>query len=171
MWDQIRKKFVHNPSQQKVVSKMISIGLNVEPDLDSKLRIYCDGIEIKPNSLAAAINVDRRVVVETLRKISTDPVLMEFFRNIRPVCNLGVASSKVGMGVIEILPDSAKRPGIIWGVSEILAREHISIRQVIGDDPDLVENPKATIVTDAPVPASLLSRIKAVPGVQAVVIL
>ena len=67
MWDQISGKFVRNPSQQKVIKKMISIGLNVEMDMDRKLRIYCDGIEIKPNSIAEAISVDRRVVVETLR--------------------------------------------------------------------------------------------------------
>lgn len=171
MWDQIKGKFVRNPSQQKVVKKMISIGLNVEMDMDSKLRIYCDGIEIKPNSLAEAINVDRRVVVETLRKIANDPDLLEFFQSLRPVSNLGVASSRVGMGVIEILPDSAGKPGIISGVADIIAKENISIRQVIGDDPDLVEDPKAVIVTDVPVPSALLSKIKAVPGVKAVVIL
>ena len=171
MWDQIRGKFVHNPSQQKVVKKMISIGLNVEMDIDRKLRIYCDGIEIKPNSIAEAIGVDRRVVVETLRKIAEDSGLLEFFRSLRPVCNLGMASSKVGMGVIEILPDSASRSGIIAGVADIIAKERISIRQVIGDDPDLVENPKAIIVTDVPVPSGLLSKIKAVPGVKAVVLL
>jgi len=171
MWDQISGKFIRNPSQQKVVKKMISIGLNVEMDMERKLRIYCDGIEIKPNSIAEAINVDRRVVVETLRKITEDPGLLEFFQNLRPVCNLGMASSKVGMGVIEILPDSANQSGIIAGVADIIAREKISIRQVIGDDPDLVEDPKAIIVTDVPVPSNMLSKIKAVPGVKAVVIL
>ena len=171
MWDQISGKFVRNPSQQKVVKKMISIGLNVEMDIDRKLRIYCDGIEIKPNSIAEAISVDRMVVVETLRKISEDSTLLEFFQNLRPVCNLGMASSKVGMGVIEILPDSASRSGIIAGVADIIAKEKISIRQVIGDDPDLVEDPKAIIVTDVPVPPGMLARIKSVPGVKAVVIL
>lgn len=170
MWKYIKDEFAKQPSQLKVVMKLISIGLRVV-QADDEIKIFCDDIEIKPNSLAKALKVDRRVVVEVMEKIVRDNTLGPFFRELFPVANLGRASSKMGFGVIQIVPDSAKRPAIISGVSQIIASEGLSIRQVIVDDPEINEDPRGIIVTDSPVPPSLLPEIKKVPGVEAVVIL
>ncbi len=170
MWKYIKDEFSKQPSQLKVVMKLVSIGLKVM-QTDEGARIFCDNIEIKPNSLAKALQVDRRVVVEVMEKIVKDSTLGPFFQNLFPVANLGKASSKIGLGVIQIVPDSAARPGIVAGVSQIISREGISIRQVIVDDPEINDDPRGIIVTDSPVPASLLPEIRNVPGVEAVVIL
>lgn len=170
MWKYIKDEFSKQPSQLKVVKKLVSIGLRVARD-DDAIKIFCDDIEIKPNSLAKALNVDRRVVVEVIEKIVRDNTLGPFFSDLFPVANLGRASSRMGFGVIQIVPDSASKPAIISGVSQIIAREGISIRQVIVDDPEINDDPRGIIVTDSPVPPSLLPEIRKVPGVEAVVIL
>lgn len=170
MWKYIKDEFAKQPSQMKVLTKLISIGLRVVL-VDDEVKIYCDDIEIKPNSLAKALKVDRRVVVEVMDKIVKDTTLAPFFRELFPVANLGRASSRMGFGVIQIVPDSATKPAIISGVSQIIAKEGISIRQVIMDDPEINEDPRGIIVTDSPVPPSLLPEIRKVPGVEAVVIL
>lgn len=169
MWKYIKDEFSKQPSQLKVVKKLVSIGLSVVKSEDGP-KIFCDNIEIKPNSLAKALEVDRRVVVEVLEKIVRDDTLGPFFRELFPVANLRKSSKAMGMGVIQIVPDSAASPGIISGVSQIIAREGIGIRQVIADDPEITDDPRGIIVTDTPVPASLLPEIRRVPGVQAVVI-
>ncbi len=150
--------------------KLVSIGLRVASTEDG-IKIFCDNIEIKPNSIAKALGVDRRVVVEVVEKIVRDEVLGPFFRDLFPVANLGKSSRTMGFGVIQIVSDSATRPGIISGVSQIISREGISIRQVIVDDPEINDDPRGVFVTDSPVPASLLPEIRKVPGVEAVVIL
>jgi hypothetical protein len=76
----------------------------------------------------------------------------------------------MGWGAIEIVPNDARAPGILAGVSSIIARASISIRQVIIDDPEVVDEPRGFIITDAPVPSELLPAMKAVDGVQGVVL-
>ena len=56
------------------------------------------------------------------------------------------------------------------GVSTIIAAASISIRQVIVDDPEVVDEPRGFIITDAPVPSELIPAMKAVEGVQGLVL-
>lgn len=171
MWEYIREKFRRYPSQLKVMRKMIALGLSVVKDNENTPRIYCDDVEIKASALAFSLGVDRRAVLDILVKIVNDPELARFFTDLKPAPDFRKVSSKLGMGVIQIVPTKASRSGIVAGVSQIISREGISIRQVIVDDPELVDDPRATIVTDSPIPGKLLSDLKAVDGVEAVVIL
>ncbi len=77
----------------------------------------------------------------------------------------------MGYGVIEISPESADKPGIVAGVSDIISKSGISIRQVIVDDPELVDDPKAVIVTDKKIPSELFADLKNVEGVRAITLL
>lgn len=171
MWKYINDNFGKYPSQIKVLRKLISLGLSVRRDNENVPRVYCGDVEVKASAIAMALNVDRRAVLETLRKIVEDPELSRFYYELKPVPDFGRVSSSLGMGVVQIVPKAASQPGIIAGVSQIIAKENISIRQVIVDDPELVDNPRATIVTDSPIPGHLLSELKNINGVEAVVIL
>ncbi|MEM0158387.1 MAG: regulator [Thermoplasmataceae archaeon] len=171
MWNYIKEKFKKYPSQQKVLIKLISLGLKVLKDYEGVPRIYCGDVEVKASAIAESLDIDRRAVLEVLNKIVNDEELASFYSDLSPVPDFGKVSTKLGMGVIQIVPTSAKKPGIISGISAIIAKHDISIRQVIVDDPELVENPKATIVTDGPIPTSLLPELRSVPGVDAIVIL
>jgi hypothetical protein len=76
----------------------------------------------------------------------------------------------MGWGVLEIIPDDVSRPGILAEITKMIAGANISIRQVIADDPDMVANPRAFIITERPIPGGLLPNVKAVKGVKGVVI-
>jgi len=68
------------------------------------------------------------------------------------------------------VPTNASKPGILAGVAVIIAEAGISVRQVVMDDPELVDDPHGFIITEAPVPERLLPRIKQVDGVKSVVL-
>lgn len=171
LWKKIKDKFDNFPSQSRVVRKMISLGLSVKKDYEGTGRIYCGDIEIKPNSLSRSVGVDRRVVLEVVRKIMQDEVLAQFFEGLSPTASFGSSATIMGFSVIEIVPESAQTPGIVAGVLSIIAEHGINVRQVIADDPDLTEEPKATIVTETPIPHELINDLKGVPGVRALVLL
>ena len=171
MWQYINENFRKFPSQQKVLVKMISLGLSSRRDFEGVPRIYCGDVEVKASALASALGIDRRAVLDALDKIANDERLQSFFSDISPVPNFGKVSSHLGMGVIQILPESATKPGIIAGISKLFSQEGISIRQVIVDDPELSDSPRATIVTDGQIPPGLISEIKKIQGVQAVLLL
>ncbi len=170
MWDYINKVFNNYPAERKVVQKMLKIGISVKILYDGP-KLFCDSIEIKPNSMARALHVDRRVIVNMIQKIIDDHELFDFFSNLEPMSNFENSGSKIGFGVIEIIPVDASMPGIIAGVMKVLADNGISVRQFIADDPDLVDNPRAIIVTTNTVTGDILNNIKTVNGVKAVLLL
>ncbi|WMT50958.1 MAG: regulator [Ferroplasma sp.] len=170
MWDYINQIFQGYPAEMKVIQKMTKVGISVKIVYDEP-KLFCDAIEIKPNSIARAYNVDRRVIVNLIQKVISDKRLYDFFSNLSPVSNFENSGSKIGFGVIEIIPVDAGKPGIIAGVMKLLADNGISVRQVITDDPDLIDNPRAIIVTTETISGSVLNEIKKVNGVKAVLLL
>src|SRR6266550_3450683 len=88
-------------------------------------------------------------------------MVMYGLRDVAPLMN---------WGAIEIVPTNASKPGILAGVTSIIAQAGISVRQVIMDDPEIVDDPHGFIVTEAPVPERLLPMIKQVDGVKSVVL-
>lgn len=171
MWHLIKEGFRKYPSQQKVLMKLITLGLSVKRDFEGVPKVYCGDVEVRASAIAQSLDIDRRAVLDALEKIVSDDQLENFFGNLTPVPNFGKVSAQLGMGVIQIIAESANKPGIVAGVSSIFSQEGISIRQVIVDDPELTDNPRATIVTDGQIPSNLISEIKKVPGIQAVLLL
>ena len=95
---------------------------------------------------------------------------MRFFSQLLPTNHLKNAASAMGWSAIEIVPMNAHEPGIVAGVSEILARGGISVRQAIVDDPMTSEEPKLFIVTESQVPSDLIPVIRQAKGVKGVTI-
>jgi predicted regulator of amino acid metabolism with ACT domain len=58
--------------------------------------------------------------------------------------------------VITIEVAAAGAPGIIAAVTGLVAEAELSIRQIVSDDPEFSDAPRLYIITDAPVPGSLL---------------
>jgi predicted regulator of amino acid metabolism with ACT domain len=171
MWNKLQDKFRNSPSQLMVINKLIQSGLSVVRDYENVPRIYCSDVEIKPNSLANAMGIDRRVVLEALRKISDDVDLYSFFSSLKPMANLGGADYLANFGRIQVIPEEANRPGIIAGILSVIASHGINVRQVIVDDPEMVKDPKALVITEKTIPAELLPELRKVAGVRAIVIL
>jgi len=153
------------PAQEKVAQLMVVHGLRVHDG-----RMYAGPIEVSDTAMARAAGVDRRVVTATARTIAKHPELLRFFDRLTPVCHLREVAPLMGWGAIDIIPTSAGRAGILASVAGIIAEAGISIRQVIVDDPEISDDPRAFIVTEQPIPERLLPRIKAVDGVNSVVL-
>lgn len=171
MWLKLKDRFEKLPSQAKVAQLLLSMGLSVKKNFDDSYSIYCGQIALTARQVAKAAEVDRRVVIQTVGKITSDPELNLFFSKLVPAPNLGTSSSALGMGVIQIIPESASQPGIIAGVLDVIAKHGISVRQVISDDPELTDDPTAIIVTESQIPSELIPEMRRVKGVRGIAIM
>ncbi len=165
MWSKIKHYFDKLPGQAKVAQLMLDYGLRVEGG-----QLFCGEVKLPETAVGRAVGVDRRVVTATVRTIEGSEELAQIFGRLWPVCHLKEVAPLMRWGAIEIVPTDASTPGILAGVSSIIARAAISIRQVIVDDPEVVDEPRGFIITEAPVPSDLLPQIRRVDGVQGVVI-
>lgn len=165
MWARFRPYFKGFPAQEKVAQLMVVYGLRVNDG-----SVYAGGIQISDTSMARAAGVDRRVVTATVDTIAKNDELKAFFDKLRPACHLLDIAPLMNWGAIEIVPSNASKPGILAGVAAIIAQAGISIRQVIMDDPEIVDDPHGFIVTESPVPERLLPQIMQVDGVKSVVL-
>jgi len=164
MWQNIIEKFNKYPSQQKVIKKLLKLGLKV----GENKKIYCNDVEINISSLAKSIDTDRRVVISTIENILKDKELRRIFLNIQPAGPvLSNISEELGLGVIEI-EGNAQKAGILSKVTELLANENISIRQAYASDPDLSHNPHLTIITDKLVDGKIIPSLLKIDGVTKV---
>lgn len=164
MWKKTIEKFEKYPSQQKVIIKLLQLGLRV----DKNKKIYCEDVEINMSSLAKSINTDRRVIVSTINNILMDDDLKEIFSNITPAGPvLSKISQPLGLGVIEI-EGMAEKCGILSEVSKILADEKISIVQVYASDAYLTLNPHMTLITDKLIDGNIIQLLLNIDGVNKV---
>ncbi|HEY7588018.1 MAG TPA: regulator [Thermoplasmata archaeon] len=166
MWARFRSYFKGFPAQEKVAQVMVLCGLRVHEG-----HVYCGDIKLSDTAMARATNVDRRVVTATVHTIEKNADLSAFFDRLKPVCHLRDVAPLMNWGALEIVPTNASKPGILAGVAAIIAEAGVSVRQVVMDDPDLIDEPKGFIVTESPIPERLLPRIKQVDGVKSVVLL
>jgi hypothetical protein len=165
MWKKIAKYFNKYPKRRKIAQKLIEYGLKVDNN-----KIYCGEIELSDSKISRAFEVDRRIINDTIRTINEKEELQKVFFRLRPTCHLKDVAPGMNWGVIEIIPENPGMPGILAGVATVVADENISIRQAIVDDFELSEEPRLFIVVEKQVPGKLISKIKKIKGVKAVVI-
>jgi hypothetical protein len=163
MWDTLRRYFERYPSQAKIAKTMLRYGLCIRGD-----SVCCGEIEIADVALARAAGVDRRIVASTVQTIKKDDLLMKVFSELKATPHLKDVAHAMGWSAIEIIPTNASEPGILAGVTGLIADAGVSIRQAVVDDPMLTEEPRLFIVTDREVPAELVPSIRKVPGVKGV---
>jgi predicted regulator of amino acid metabolism with ACT domain len=165
MWKKIAKYFDKYPKRKKLAQKLIEYGLSVK---DGK--IYCDIIELSSSKIARAFRIDRRIIKATIKTITTKKDLERIYSGLKPTCHLKDVAEAMNWGVIEILPEDPSMPGIIAGVTKILADENISVRQAIVDDFELTEEPRLFIVMEQSIKGQFIPKIRNVKGVKAVLI-
>lgn len=165
MWEKIKGHFKGFPAQEKVALTMILQGLRVDADGT----VYSGNIGVSSAKFARAIGVDRRAITATAKTLTENEVLFNIFSKLKPACDLSDVGKALGLGVIELKAD-ARASGILAQVAEIIAAQDVSIRQIIADDPYLVPDPKAVIITSDPLPGDLVNRLLAVPGILEVTI-
>jgi len=154
-------------SRLAVVQKMIQLGISV----DGKGRMFVGSLQVYDTALARAVNVDRRVVRNTVTQIREDAQLREIFNKIKPVgTSLVEIAGLLGYTVLVISADPYK-PGVIAGVADVLADASIVIRQALADDPDMTQDPKLTLVVEGKVPTSVLAEIQDIESVRSTTLL
>ncbi|KUO41106.1 MAG: hypothetical protein APZ16_05745 [Candidatus Hadarchaeum yellowstonense] len=149
-----------------VARVMFKYGLRVMEDGT----IACGGIKIPAVQIAKEAGVDRRVVDFTARRILSDKSLRDIFENLEPIAYLKGFAQQLGLGVIEIIPEDASRPGILKEVTGVIAKFGLSIRQSVTDDPHFVPQPKLTIITDEPVKGEIIEALRKLPSVRSVIV-
>jgi predicted regulator of amino acid metabolism with ACT domain len=167
MWKSIAEKFKEAPAKLKVAKLLIENGLKI----GENGKIYCGDIEIPDTKIARVLDVDRRVVRETIRYIVSDEVLRKVFTRLKPAgALLRDVAALFGYGVLEIRADPSA-VGIIAGVTQALAKAGISIRQIHAEDPDLNPDPKLIVIAERAVPGEVIQEILKVPNVKSVTII
>ncbi len=164
MWGKIVEKFERYPSQIAVAREFLRLGISVRDG-----RAYCGDIELVPAKIAEAIGVDRKVVISAIQNIEGDEELRRVFSALKPVANISEVARIMGCGVLEVYAESQK-VGIVAAIAGILAREGISIRYILGEDPEISVESKLTVVTDTKIPGKLVDEFLKVDGVEKIVI-
>ena len=166
MWEKMRRFFENSPSKLKVARTLVEVGLRI----GEEGKIYCGEIEIPATKIAAAVDVDRRVVKETAEAILKEGELKRLFMNLKPAGPLlRDVAPYLGYGVVEIRAKPAA-VGIIAAASALIAEEGISIRQILAEDAEIYPDPKLVIITEKPVPGELLPKFLKIPTVTRVTI-
>jgi len=161
MWNNVKKYFGEHPERLRVARVLIENGLSVRNG-----KIYLNEIEIPPVRVARVAGVDRRTVKETLNAIKSNRELRLIFEGIRSAGHsLKEIAKHLNLGVVEITPVDAKIPGILANSAMILAKNGLSIRQAIVDDPELSPEPKLSLIVEKKIPGELIPELLNVKGV------
>ncbi len=165
MHKELEKFFAGQRARRTVAEAMLRYGLRVDNDG----KIYCSSIEIAPAKMARALNVDRRVVIETAKEIAEDDFLFDIFHSLEPRSNISKAAKTLGFDVIEVHANP-EEAGIIADVAGILAKEKISIRQIIADDADLFPEPVLTIIIDGKLSGKVIEKIRRLKHAEEIIL-
>ncbi len=166
MWTQVKNYFSDSPSKLKIAKLIVESGLRI----DEKGRIYCGEIEIPATKLAAAAGVDRRIVKDTAQAILESEELKKIFMNLKPAGPLlRDVAQYLGYGVIEFKA-RPEAPGIIAEATALIAKEGISIRQILAEDAEIYPDPKLLLITEKPIPGELLNKFLKISTVKQVTV-
>lgn len=164
MWRRIAARFQEFPARLSVVRLMIENGIGIT----EQGKVVVGSVEVSDSSLAKAAGVDRRIVRKTVQQILGDETLKKIFTGIRPAgAFLAPVAKELGFYVVEIRADPTAA-GIIAKAAEIIARENISIRQAVAEDPELFPDPKLIFVLEKPLSGEGINKLLKIPKVKSV---
>src|SRR5438445_11172643 len=81
MWPSVRKQFSRQIVRADIVKKMIECGFRVAVDL----RLYVGDVEVDYSAVARAVDVDRRVVKQTVKQTKGNRLINGLFSNLAPI--------------------------------------------------------------------------------------
>jgi uncharacterized protein len=155
MWPSIKKQFPRQQARPEIVKKMIECGMRVSDDY----KLYIDDVEQDYSAIARALDVDRRVVKQTVQQICGNRYLYSIFSRTKPLgASLVDVVSILGYSAIVIEADP-RSPGVMAAVAEILSRHGTVVRQALADDPDMVEGAKMTLVVEGQLEGKAIEEI------------
>jgi predicted regulator of amino acid metabolism with ACT domain len=167
MWPNVRKQFERQVVRPDIVRKMIECGMRVSDDD----KIYVDDVEVDYSAVARAVDVDRRVVKQTVEQIRQNRYLYSLFSKTRPLgTSLVDLVRELGYTAIVIQADP-KSSGIMAGVAEILSRHGMVVRQAVAEDPEMVPEAKMTLVIEGQLTGRAIEELQSLKVVKSIKIL
>jgi hypothetical protein len=85
--------------------------------------------------------------------------LKPIFQNISSIPSLRDLAPVLKLSVLTVEVNDANNPGIVSIVTSLLAKQGISIRQTISEDPEFTDDPKLYIITDEQLPGELVNEL------------
>ncbi len=167
MWPSIRKQFERQVVRPDIVRKMIECGMRVSDDE----KIFVDDVEVDYSAVARAVDVDRRVVKQTVQQIRRNRYLYSLFSKTKPLgTSLVNLVSHLGYTALVIEADP-KSPGVMAGVAEILSRHGMVVRQAVAEDPEMVQDAKMTLVIEGQLTGQAMEELHGLDVVRSIKIL
>ncbi len=167
VWPSIRKQFERQVVRPDIVRKMIECGMKVSEDE----KIYVGNVEVGFTAVARAVNVDRRVVKQTVQQIRQNRYLYSLFSKTAPLgTSLVDVVNLLGYTALVIQADP-KSPGIMAAVAEILSRHGTVVRQAVAEDPEMVQDAKMTLVIEGQLNGQVIEELHGLKDVRSIKIL
>jgi predicted regulator of amino acid metabolism with ACT domain len=163
----IEKIFSRYPARKKLIFCLLRHGLRIGEDG----KILCGDIEISDVKIARYLEIDRRIVKNTIKFVLSNPSLKNLLTKIKPIARLDELGSALGLGVIKVFVKNARTTGVIYKVTKIVDEHKVSIRQLIAEDPELGYEPSLIFVLEKELPDGLVSKIKKLDFVTRIEIL
>lgn len=158
--------FSQRPGQRKVAEFLLKNAVRV----GENSKLFVKGMEIPYSSVSEILGVDRRVIKSTAEFICSCKELREIYSKLDSALLLRDVAPLLGFGAIELIPTHAARSGIVAGVTRIIDKSGISIRQIISDDPMFPEA-ETTVITEKPLPRNLIDKMLLIPGVKKIIVI
>jgi len=167
VWSNVRKQFQRQVVRPEIVRKFIECGMRVGEDD----KIYVGNVEVDYTAVARALDVDRRVVKQTVQQIRGNMYLNSLFSKTMPLgTSLVDLVSQLGYTGIVIEADP-KSPGVMAAVAEILSRHGTVVRQAVAEDPEMVPDAKMTLVVEGQLSGQAIEELHALKVVRSIKIL
>lgn len=167
MWPSIRKQFDRKTVRPEIVKKMIECGMSISDEG----KILVGDVEVDYSAVANALDVDRRVVRQTVDQVKQNPFLYSIFSKIRPMgASLVNLVSVLGYTAI-VVEANPKEPGVMAAVAGILSKHGMVVRQAIAEDPDMVLDAKMTLVVEGQLSGSALEEMNSLKAIRSIKIL
>ena len=167
VWSNVRKQFQRQVVRPEIVRKFIECGMRVGEDD----KVYVGNVEVDYTAIARALDVDRRVVKQTVQQIRANVYLNSLFSKTTPLgTSLVDLVSQLGYTGIVIEADP-KSPGVMAAVAEILSRHGNVVRQAVAEDPEMVPDAKMTLVVEGQLSGQAIEELHGLKVVRSIKIL
>jgi uncharacterized protein len=167
VWPNIRKQFERQVVRPDIVRMMIECGMRVSEDE----KIYVGDVEVDYSAVARAVDVDRRVVKQTVRQIRENRYLYSLFSKTKPLgTSLVDVVNLLGYSAVVIQADP-RSPGIMAEVAAILSRQGMVVRQAVAEDPEMVPDAKLTLVVEGQLTGQAIEELHGLKNVRSIKIL
>lgn len=166
MWRSILEPFSDSPSQQRVVRFLLENGFGIN---DSG-KVVVNGIEVSATAISRVVDVDRRVVDTTVKRILGMADIRTIFAHLRVTPDITNVAKNLGLSVVTILPKNAGDKNIVASAVAVLAAHDLPLRQIFVTDPYITESPKLVIIIDGTLPAAAIEELRALSAVESIIL-